>query len=139
MVCKLCLQNKPLADSHIIPKFAGKWLKETSATGYLRTAENPNVRKQDLPTEKLLCYDCEGLLSLWEKAFANEVFLPFLENKKTRFKLERKARQPKSLVSTAQQCGQPTALSGQFFIPAVCPTAARLTPWLSRAATDASR
>jgi hypothetical protein len=85
MVCKLCLQSKPLADSHIIPKFVGKWLKESSATGYLRAAENPNVRKQDLPTEKLLCYDCETLLSRWENTFAKEIFLPFREENKTKF------------------------------------------------------
>lgn len=88
MVCKLCLQDKPLANSHIIPKFVGKWLKDSSATGYLRCAENPNVRKQDLPTQKLLCYDCENLFSQWENAFAKEIFLPFQENNKIKFKYD---------------------------------------------------
>ena len=39
--CKLCLEN-----SHIIPSFAGNYLKATSATGYLRDAVKPNVRRQ---------------------------------------------------------------------------------------------
>lgn len=35
-VCKLCGSNGELKLSHFIPKFVGKWVKETSATGYVR-------------------------------------------------------------------------------------------------------
>lgn len=78
MICKLCQQDKQLVESHIIPKFVAKWLKDTSATGYLRQAVNPNLRRQDFPTESLLCRDCEGRFAVWEKLFAESVFLPYL-------------------------------------------------------------
>lgn len=55
--------------SHIVPSFFGAYLKETSATGYLRGALAPNLRKQDLLTKELLCSECEGRLSVWEKDF----------------------------------------------------------------------
>ena len=72
--CKLCLESHPLEKSHIIPSFAGKYLKATSATGYLRDAINPNVRRQDLHTERLLCRSCEALFSTFEAYFASECF-----------------------------------------------------------------
>ena len=34
--CALCGQQKDLRKSHIVPRFVGKWLKSTSATGFLR-------------------------------------------------------------------------------------------------------
>jgi hypothetical protein len=46
--CALCGENKKLRMSHIIPNFVFKWMKETSATGFLRSAENPKKRLQDL-------------------------------------------------------------------------------------------
>ena len=45
--CALCLKEKTLCDSHIIPSFVYKWLKDTSATGYLRNGNSPNLRQQD--------------------------------------------------------------------------------------------
>ena len=41
--CKLCEKLATLEDSHILPKFCGRWLKTTSATGILRNAVNPNI------------------------------------------------------------------------------------------------
>lgn len=73
----------------IIPKFVGKWLKDTSATGYLRQATNPNLRIQDLLTERLLCYDCEGLFSTWEKQFAENIFIPYHSGGKRKFAYEK--------------------------------------------------
>jgi len=60
--------------SHIIPKFVSKWLKETSATGFLRGVKNPKERKQDLPKLPLLCEDCEQILSRLEHYFASKIF-----------------------------------------------------------------
>ena len=76
-VCALCGFNRPLRESHIIPHFVFEWLKETSATGYMRHARQPNLRVQDGIKERLLCADCEVRLSVWEKHAAEIVFGPY--------------------------------------------------------------
>lgn len=77
--CQLCGKKvSKLTKSHIIPSFVGKWLKETSVTGYLRQRENANVRIQDLVKQKLLCSDCEIALSVNEKLFAENIFIPYV-------------------------------------------------------------
>jgi len=85
MQCKLCEQDRPLRASHVIPKFVGKWLKKISATGYLRQGIQPNLRRQDFPTEPQLCAECETRFSKWEGAFANSIFLPYLDDGKRAF------------------------------------------------------
>jgi len=75
--CQLCLKKKDLKDSHIIPKFIYAWLKMTSATGYMRSLLSPNLRIQDGVKKKLLCGDCEQLFSIYEKQFAENIFIPY--------------------------------------------------------------
>jgi len=87
-VCALCRLKKELRASHIIPRFVGKWLKATSATGLLRGVTDPDKRLQDLRKILLLCKDCEERLSKLETYFANKFFFPFLENKKRSFKYD---------------------------------------------------
>ena len=53
-ICALCKDETNLKESHLIPKFVGKWLKRTSATGYLRDIKNINKRQQDIFKEYLL-------------------------------------------------------------------------------------
>lgn len=77
MECKLCSQNRVLRESHIIPQFVARWLKDTSATGYLRQAVKANLRKQDFPTQELLCGECETRLSRWETQFSQSIFMPY--------------------------------------------------------------
>lgn len=72
----------------MIPRFVGKWLKETSATGYLRGITEPSKRLQDLIKINLLCKDCEERLSKLETYFANEIFFPFLENRSQSFRYD---------------------------------------------------
>lgn len=79
-LCSLCKNNSILKDSHIIPKFVGDWIKETSVTGKMRSAETPNKRVQDLVKTKLLCNDCEQLFSTYEKYFSENIFKPFLNS-----------------------------------------------------------
>jgi hypothetical protein len=86
--CALCKQKKKLKASHIVPRFVGKWLKSTSATGFLRGVIEPNKRLQDLPKMPLLCEDCEEKLSRLETYFANRIFFPFLKNKNHSFKYD---------------------------------------------------
>jgi hypothetical protein len=78
--CRLCQQQKPLRDSHVFPDFVGRWLKRTSATGKLRSAKSPNLRQQDTRTIRLLCQDCEQLFGIYEKYFAETIFIPVLES-----------------------------------------------------------
>lgn len=78
--CALCGAFTTLMKSHIVPKFTAEWLKKTSGTGYLRQASQPNMRRQDFPTFRLLCTQCEGIFSRWEKQFAENIFIPSKEN-----------------------------------------------------------
>jgi hypothetical protein len=77
--CKLCHHNKELKESHVIPSFVGKWLKKTSATGYLTAVdtEGSSERSQDLYKTQLLCNECEGIISQHERYFATNIFYPF--------------------------------------------------------------
>lgn len=76
--CRLCGEVRELQNSHVIPAFAVRWIKETSATPYLRSAESPNLRKQDIGTTQLLCRDCEGRFSYYEDLFARNIFTPYV-------------------------------------------------------------
>jgi hypothetical protein len=78
-ICALCNDKADLRQSHIIPAFFGSYLKKTSATGYLRSGEAPNLRVQDLPKKNLLCHCCEGRFAIWERAFKEEV-LPLVQS-----------------------------------------------------------
>jgi len=86
--CKLCGREAKILESHIIPKFAIDWLKKTSATGYLSQATQPNLRIQNGVKAKLLCAECEGLCSRWEKRFAEDLFIPFQEKGQKSFEYD---------------------------------------------------
>ena len=62
----------------MLPAFVFRWLKESSATGYLRFGGNVNKRVQDGTKRYWLCYDCEQLFCGWETQFANKVFYPLI-------------------------------------------------------------
>jgi len=78
--CTLCCSDGPLIESHIIPAFVFRWLKDTSATGYMRFSGTPNRRAQDGLKLPWCCADCEGLFSKWEAPFAKQVFVPLNED-----------------------------------------------------------
>lgn len=78
-LCKLCQDSDDLRVSHVLPRFFGKYLKETSTTGFL-TAVDENgkpSRSQDLYKRELLCNRCESVLNEAETFFANTIFHPF--------------------------------------------------------------
>jgi hypothetical protein len=79
--CGLCGKEKELQESHIIPSFVFKWLKESSVTGYFRHGETINKRVQDGGKIFLLCWDCEQLFGKWEDIFSKIVFMPLHQNK----------------------------------------------------------
>ena len=74
--CRLCGELGELQESHVIPSFVYKWLKETSATGFLRFSDAPNKRVQDGYKQYWLCLSCEQRLNVWETQFATNVFHP---------------------------------------------------------------
>jgi hypothetical protein len=73
--CRLCNEEKVLRQSHVVPKFVFRWLKNSSP-GHLRTVETPNRRSQDGPTRAWLCDACEQRLSKWENEFSSKAFEP---------------------------------------------------------------
>lgn len=80
--CKLCKKESDLKKSHMISKFFGKWMKKTSATGFLRLSNNPSKRSQDLIKEYWLCGCCEKIFSAWETAFSKNIFFPYVDDGK---------------------------------------------------------
>lgn len=74
--CALCNEDKELQLSHIIPKFIGKYLKQTSI-GNIRNQQNPNRVAQDIEKHYMLCHECEELFSASERYFANTLFYPY--------------------------------------------------------------
>lgn len=89
MLCSLCRSNQAIDNSHIIPAFVGKWLKQSSATGHMRRAVEPNVREQDLPKLPLLCEECEKLFSGWETHFSKEMFFPYQDKEQRVFQYDK--------------------------------------------------
>lgn len=68
MSCALCLQNKPLCKSHIIPEFFYKPLYDDTHRMWALSATpgTPIKRPRKGIYEKLLCKDCEQLFGAWE-------------------------------------------------------------------------
>lgn len=64
-----------LRESHVIPAFAMRWLKESS-TGGIRGRAQPNQRVQDGPKGRYLCDDCEQRVGKWETIFSQRIFAP---------------------------------------------------------------
>ena len=86
--CALCRANKELQLSHIIPHFVGRKLIKTSP-GNIRITNEPNKVVQDIEKHFLLCHDCEELFSAKERWFANTIFNPYQEHKKTVFNYDK--------------------------------------------------
>lgn len=81
--CGLCEDSADLRQSHIIPSFVFEWLLNTSATGFMRFGEVPNLRVQDGWKPKMLCGKCEQGFSLFEKRFADDCFYPLINGEKS--------------------------------------------------------
>jgi len=88
--CKLCkLKCNDKIDSHIIPRYIYKWVKDTAISPYLREAVNPNVRKQDGETKnQFLCRSCEKIFNDYETKFANKIFYPYVSSNNVDYEYE---------------------------------------------------
>lgn len=82
--CALCREIKELQLSHIVPKFIGRYLKQTSI-GNIRSQENPDKPVQDIEKHYMLCHECEERFSAAERYFANTIFYPYKKNKQEKF------------------------------------------------------
>jgi hypothetical protein len=81
--CRLCHVDGELQQSHILPAFLFRWVRETSANGYLRFGATPNLRVQDGLKRHWLCAGCEGVFSRSETAFAEKLFYPYVNGNYT--------------------------------------------------------
>lgn len=68
--CRLCLQEKDLLESHLIPAFIFRWMKQNGPTPFLRYSNELTRRVQDGLKDRWLCKDCEGLLNAYETPFS---------------------------------------------------------------------
>ncbi len=79
-ICPLCGRSDDLIESHVLPAFVFRWMKETSINGYLRFAENPGRRVQDGLKYRWLCIHCERRLNGFETPFATKIFRPYSQD-----------------------------------------------------------
>ena len=84
--CYLCDSYCELQNSHVLPAFLFRWMRETSATGHIRFAETMNRRVQDGEKKRWLCSSCEGILGENERQFASKLFYPFVEDRLTQIR-----------------------------------------------------
>jgi hypothetical protein len=76
MVCKLCLKEKELCASHIIPEFFYKLLYDDNRHLFVRLSDDPEFYrhyKKGL-RERLLCEECERKLNQWETHASRVLF-----------------------------------------------------------------
>ncbi|WP_306365973.1 hypothetical protein [Nocardiopsis sp. CC223A] len=70
-VCRLCQEEKRLMLSHVAPKWCYKWAKSEGHIVHKMTSENYSAKADDGTKHYLLCYECEQLMSPWEKYAAD--------------------------------------------------------------------
>lgn len=75
MMCKLCLKEGKLQNSHIIPEFFYKPLYDEKHRFHVLSnmKAKRNTRLQKGAREKLLCKDCENKFSFFER-YVSHVF-----------------------------------------------------------------
>jgi hypothetical protein len=79
--CALCaVVFEPEEQSHIVSAFVYRWLKESSATGFMRFLPKINQRTQDGIKDYFLCPACEDRLSGYEDMFSKKIFYPYVRD-----------------------------------------------------------
>lgn len=79
-ICRLFEREENLQNSHIFPKFAINYTKNTGSK-YMRSFLEPNRRMQDGLKNYLLSWEAEQLFSKSENWFAKNIFRPYLSGK----------------------------------------------------------
>ena len=77
-ICQLCGSFGELQDSHIIPAFVIRYVRETGLIerGGLRFSDQPNRVVQDGEKKRWLCKACEEKFSKDEQKFSERIFKP---------------------------------------------------------------
>lgn len=78
--CRLCGAESELQESHVLPAFISRWLRDSSGNSHLRSGEMPNKRIQDGHKRYWLCCACEQLFSASETRFASNLFYPYTQD-----------------------------------------------------------
>lgn len=78
--CRLCLKEKGLCDSHIIPEFLYKTLYNNKHKFIGITENGINTKIQKGFKEYLLCSECEAIFSKYETYVASKIYMPIVEN-----------------------------------------------------------
>lgn len=78
--CPLCESEADLRESHVLPAFVFRWLRKRSITGHIRQSDAIDRRVQDGAKKPWLCAECEKLFGREEKAFADKLFYPWLND-----------------------------------------------------------
>jgi hypothetical protein len=72
--CALCLEDRKLCNSHIVPDFLFRRLREEERTFYVFSGDTEKRRAfRKTFSEKLLCTNCETHFSRWE-SYAAQFF-----------------------------------------------------------------
>ena len=85
-MCRLCMLNPAIENSHVEPAFVFRAIKADSPTGYFRNPNNPNHRLQDGDKLRLLCKVCEQRFGDAENDFSKKLFTPFHEMDRNEFR-----------------------------------------------------
>lgn len=73
-ICDYCSADNTIDNSHVVPNFVGKYIKENSSTGKLLNSWERKPQ-QDIFKGKYLCEKCDNeVFSSWEKEFANTIW-----------------------------------------------------------------
>ena len=76
----MCKKKESIKNSHIMPDFITRWLRDTSVTQRMRSSLIPNKRIQDTSKVSLLCKECEGLFGKFETYFSEIIFKPVIDS-----------------------------------------------------------
>src|SRR5262245_30062870 len=73
-VCAFCNTNPPIANSHVVPAFIVRFIKNNSPSGFLLNSWAPRTQ-QDGIKGPYLCANCDNVVfSKWENYFKHHVF-----------------------------------------------------------------
>ncbi len=84
-LCQLCGKAAPILQSHVLPAFIFRWLKQA---GHIRHSVTPNRRTQDGVVAEWLCRECEDLFNSFETPFATRIFHPYDRDRNIRVRYD---------------------------------------------------
>lgn len=87
-LCILCEQEPPIENSHIIPRFVFKRMKQGTPVKTLRHSSRPSKAIQDGVKKPYLCEGCEARFSKWEDYFCKAVYDPYRNGAKEPFEYD---------------------------------------------------